>query len=111
MHYLRISSTNVYNEFEVSYLCIIQSRPIYYIFLRERCIDWLHNRHEDWLTLDMIGWACAQPLPTLATPLTGSYFMANNINTAAKKHVVLFSLCETSTYKIIHSVVTLEQPT
>ena len=32
VHYLKISSTKDYNEFEVSYLCIIQS--IYYIFLR-----------------------------------------------------------------------------
>ena len=46
MHYLKTSNTNDYNEFEVSYLCIIQSITYFHV---ERCIDWLHNRHKDWL--------------------------------------------------------------
>ena len=48
MHYLKISNINDYNEFEVSYLCIILS--IYYILLSGKVhVDWLQNRHEDWL--------------------------------------------------------------
>ena len=40
-----------------------------------------------------------------------SYFVANNITTAAKKRVVLLSSCGTATYKIIRSVVAPEKPT
>ena len=40
-----------------------------------------------------------------------SYFMANDIIAAAKKHAVLLSSCGTAMYKIIHSVVAPEKPT
>ena len=40
-----------------------------------------------------------------------SYFMANDTNTAAKKCAVLLSLCGTSMYKIICTVVAPEKPT
>ena len=39
-----------------------------------------------------------------------SYFMANDITTAAKKRAVLLSSCGTATYKIIRSVVAPEKP-
>ena len=39
-----------------------------------------------------------------------SYFMANDITTAAKKHAVLLSSCGTALYKIIYSVVAPETP-
>ena len=35
----------------------------------------------------------------------GSYFVANNITTAAKNRAILLSSCGTATYKIIWSVV------
>ena len=54
LHYLKISNTNDYNKFEVSYLCIIHA--VYYIIFTwkgaYRLVApylWLHNRHEDWL--------------------------------------------------------------
>ena len=40
-----------------------------------------------------------------------SYFVANDITTAAKKRDLLLSSCGTATYKMIHSVVALEKPT
>ena len=39
-----------------------------------------------------------------------SYFVANDITTAAKKRAVLLSSCGTATYKIIRSVVAPEKP-
>ena len=69
MHYLKISNTNDYNEFEVSYLCIIQS--IYYIFYVERCIDWLHNRHEDWLGTRHDWLGLCPTIPNLGYPTAG----------------------------------------
>ena len=40
-----------------------------------------------------------------------SYFVANDITTAAKKRAVLLSSCGTATYKLIRSVVAPEKPT
>ena len=60
---------NDYNEFEVSYVCIIQSILYNIYFYVERCIiDCVIDMKIGW-ALDMIGWACAQPGPTLATSL------------------------------------------
>ena len=40
-----------------------------------------------------------------------SYFVANDITTAAKKRAVLLSSCGTATYKTIRSVVAPDKPT
>ena len=66
MYYLKISSTNDYNEFEASYLYISS----YYIFLHGKVHRLVAQQTMKigW-ALDMIGWVCAQPFPTLATPL------------------------------------------
>ena len=40
-----------------------------------------------------------------------SYFVANDITTAAKKHAVLISSCGTATYKIIRSIIASEKLT
>ena len=68
VHYLKISNTNDYNEFEVSYLCILHA--VYYIIFmwKGAQIGCTIDMKIGW-ALDMIGWACAQPFPTLATPL------------------------------------------
>ena len=64
-----MSNTNDYNEFKVSYLCIIQFIIILYIFMwKGTQIGCTIDMKIGW-ALDMIGWACAQPFPTLAMPL------------------------------------------
>ena len=48
-------------------MCVLYTLSLYTCvsFYVERCIDWLHDRHEIGWAPDMIGWACAQPFSHL----------------------------------------------
>ena len=70
VHHLKLTNVNNYNKFNlVSCMmhCNVYLSLNVYVW-KEIQIDCAINMSIGWAP-DMIGWACTQPFPTLATPL------------------------------------------